>query len=229
MVVYYLSSMSPRPRTVTDADIIQAAAKVIVKIGPARLTLAHVGRASGLSPGALVKRFGSKRGLLLAMSRQAMESVDACFAAVRTAHPAPLDAFVAAALEMTRYVQTPEEVANHLAFLQIDLSDPDFYALMKENSGSIEAGYRALLDEAVKAGDLERCDTARLARAVSALVSGSLLGWAIDRRGTAEASVRADLGMLLDRYRTARGKTRSATASRRASVRPAKSSRARTS
>jgi AcrR family transcriptional regulator len=220
--------MSPRPRTKTDADILMAAGGVISRVGPTRLTLAHVGRAAGLSPAALVKRFGSKRGLLLAMSRHGMESVDACFAAVRTAHPAPLDAFVAAALEMTRYVQKPEEVANHLAFLQIDLSDPEFYALMKESSARIEAGYRRLLDEAVKAGDLERCDTARLARAVGAMVTGSLLGWAIDRRGTAEAFVRADLAMLLDRYRT-RGRTRSATASRKASVRPAKSSRARTS
>ena len=221
--------MSPRPRTVTDADILMAAAQVISKVGPTRLTLAHVGRASGLSPGALVKRFGSKRGLLLAMSRQGVESVDACFAAVRTAHPAPLDAFVAAALEMTRYVQTPQEVANALAYLQIDLSDPEFYALMKENNARIEAGYRRLLNEAVQAGALERCDTARLARAVGAMVTGSLLGWAIDRRGTAETFVRADLAMLLDRYRSARGRTRSATASRRASVRPAKSSKARTS
>jgi AcrR family transcriptional regulator len=221
--------MSPRPRTVADSDILMAAGRVISEVGPTRLTLAQVGRAVGLSAAALVKRFGSKRGLLLALSRQAVESVDACFAAVRTAHPAPLDAFVAAALEMTRYVQTPEEVANHLAYLQIDLSDPDFYALMKENSERIEAGYRRLLNEAVQAGTLARCDTGRLARAVGAMVTGSLLGWAIDRRGTAEAFVRADLAMLLDRYRTTRGRTRSATASRRASVRPAKSSRARTS
>ena len=221
--------MSPRPRTVTDADILMAAGRVISTVGPTRLTLAQVGRGVGLSAAALVKRFGSKRGLLLALSRQAVESVDACFAAVRTAHPAPLEAFVAAALEMTRYVQTPEEVANHLAYLQIDLSDPDFYALMKENSARIEAGYRRLLNEAVQVGALAPCDTSRLARAVGAMVTGSLLGWAIDRRGTAEAFVRADLAMLLDRYRTARGSTRSATASRRASVRPAKSSRARTS
>jgi hypothetical protein len=130
---------------------------------------------------------------------------------------------------MTRYVQTPQEVANALAYLQIDLSDPEFYALMKENNARIEAGYRRLLNEAVQAGALERCDTGRLARAVGAMVTGSLLGWAIDRRGTAEAFVRADLAMLLDRYRGARGRTRSATASRRASVRPAKSSKARTS
>ena len=195
--------MSPRPRTIADADILAAASRVLSKIGPARLTLADVGRACGLSPGALIKRFGSKRGLLLAMSRQSMESVEACFAAVRAAHPAPLDAFVAAALEMTRYVKTPEEVANSLAYFQIDLSDPDFYALMKENSSRIEAGYRALLDEAVETRTLVPCDTARLARAVGALVTGSLLGWAIARRGTAEAWIRADLAMLLDPYRTA--------------------------
>jgi len=193
--------MSPRPRTIADADILIAASRVISQVGPTRLTLADVGRASGLSPGALVKRFGSKRGLLLAMSRQSMESVDACFAMVRSAHPAPLDAFVAAALEMARYVKTPQEVANSLAYLQIDLSDPDFYALMKENSKRMEAGYRTLLDEAVEAAELVPCDTARLARAVGALVTGSLLGWAIARRGTAEAWIRADLAMLLDCYR----------------------------
>ncbi len=193
--------MSPRPRTIADADILLAASRVISQVGPARLTLADVGRASGLSPGALVKRFGSKRGLLLALSRQSMESVDACFAAVRSAHPAPLDAFVAAALEMTRYVKTPQEVANSLAYFQIDLSDPEFYALMKQNTIRIQAGYRALLDEAVDAGMLVPCDTARLARAAGALVTGSLLGWAVARQGTAEAWIRADLAMLLDRYR----------------------------
>jgi len=31
-------------------------------------------------------------------------------------------------------VKTPQEVANSLSSLQIDSSDPDFYALMKENS-----------------------------------------------------------------------------------------------
>ena len=200
--------MSPRPRTIADADILLAASRVLSKVGPTHLTLADVGRATGLSPGALVKRFGSKRGLLLAMSRQGMESVDVCFAAVRSAHPAPLDAFVAAALEMTRYVKTPQEVANSLAYLQIDLSDPEFYALMKENSARIEAGYRALLDEAVETGALMPCDTTRLARAVGALVTGSLLGWAVARRGTAEAWIRADLAMLLDRYRRPQGDRR---------------------
>jgi len=47
-------------------------------------------------------------------------------------------------------VKTPQEVANSLSSLQIDSSDPDFYALMKENSYRMETAYRALLDEAVE-------------------------------------------------------------------------------
>jgi hypothetical protein len=116
---------------------------------------------------------------MLALARSARDSVDACFDIVGAAHPSPLGALVAAATEMTRYVTSPDEMANHLAFLQTDLSDPDFYALMLESSTRIEAGYRALLDAAVAARELKPCDTRRLARAVGAMAGGSLIGWAI--------------------------------------------------
>jgi AcrR family transcriptional regulator len=190
-----------RPRTVSDADILNAAGRAIIRLGPVKLTLADVAREVGLAPATLVQRFGSKRGLLLALAESAAASVGDCFAAVRAAHPKPLEALIAAATEMTRHIQSPEEMANHLAFLQIDLSDPDFHRLMLSSSQRIEAGYRALLDEAVAAGELTPCDTARLARAVGALSGGSLLGWAVHRRGTADAWVRDDLATLLDRYR----------------------------
>jgi hypothetical protein len=98
-------------------------------------------------------------------------------------------------------VKSPEEMSNHLAFLQTDLSDPDFYAVMLENARLIIAGYRRLLDEAVAARELARCDTARLARAVDALAGGSLIGWAVYREGTAESWVRHDLDTLLEPYR----------------------------
>ena len=66
-----------------------------------------------------------------------------------------------------------------------------------------EAGYRALLDEAVEAKEIAPCDTARLARAISAMAGGSLIGWAVFREGTAEPWVRADLETLLAAYRLA--------------------------
>jgi AcrR family transcriptional regulator len=194
--------MSPRPRTVTDEQIMEAVAKVIGRVGPSKLTLADVGKQIGLSAATLVQRYGSKRGLLLAVATSAVESVDACFDMVRAAHRSPLAAVVAAATDITRYLDTPEEVANHLAFLQMDLSDPDFNRLMVINSRKMLEGYRRLLSEAVDAGELIECDTARLARAITAVCGGSLISWAALRQGTAVAWVRADVDTVLEPYRS---------------------------
>jgi AcrR family transcriptional regulator len=212
--------MSPRPRTVTDEEILGATARAISRLGPARFTLADVARDVGLSPATLLQRFGSKRDLLLALAGLGVDSVDACFDAVRAAHPtSPLAALVEAATEMTRHMQTPEELANGLAFLQIDLSDPDFHRLALENSNLIQAGYRALLDDAVAAGELLPCDTTRLARAVGAISGGSPIAWAIHREGSAEGWVREDLATLLGPYRREKAK---ATRKKRKASKPAR-------
>jgi AcrR family transcriptional regulator len=193
--------MAARPRTIDDTVILEAAGRIISRHGPGKFTLADVGREAGLSAAALVRRFGSKRGLMLALARSASDSVDACFDMVWRASRSPLAAVLAAGTEMTRYVRSPEEMSNHLAFLQTDLSDPDFYEVTLENSRRMLAGYKRLLDEAVAAGELVPCDTARLARAVDAVAGGSLIGWAVHRRGTAEAYVRYDLTTVLEPYR----------------------------
>ena len=109
---------------------------------------------------------------------------------------------------MTHMCETPEALANSLAFLEIDLTDPDFHRLALENSRNMLAGYRALLDEAVVADEIVRCDTARLARALSALSSGSLLTWAILREGSVTQWLRDDIETVLDPYRIKRRKAR---------------------
>jgi hypothetical protein len=79
----------------------------------------------------------------------------------------------------------------------MDLEDPDFQQHALAHLRRMHAGIIALLDEAVEAGELQRCDTKRLARAVDALVAGSLLQWAIDREGTAADRITEDLDSLL--------------------------------
>jgi AcrR family transcriptional regulator len=197
--------MSPRPRTVSDEEILGAAGRVIGRVGPTRVTLADVAREVGLSPATLVQRFGSKRGLLLALAEGAAESTGACFEMIRGQHPSPLDALLASATFMAQMVQSPEEMANQLAFLQIDLSDPDFYRHMRKSTDGLQAGYTALLDDAVSAGELVPCDTSRLARAVGSIAGGSLLTWAVVRTGSAEQYVREDLATLLEPYRAKSG------------------------
>src|SRR5262245_58001158 len=134
--------MSPRPRTVPDADILVAAQRAMARLGPKRLTLAEVAKEAGLSAATLVQRFGSKRGLMLALWADALEGIDACFDMLRPANPSPVEALLAAATEMSRHTNSPEEMANHLAFLQIDISDPEFHKNMLVMSERIEAGYR---------------------------------------------------------------------------------------
>jgi hypothetical protein len=112
-----------------------------------------------------------------------------------------LAALFDAATQVARVSATPEELANSIAYLQIDLSDPDFHQHILTSSRAMQRGYSALLNDAVEARELAPCDTRRLARAVEVVAAGSLIGWAIHRKGKAEAWVRTDLETLLAPYR----------------------------
>ena len=72
---------------------------------------------------------------MLKIAADAGELGDACFDMVRAAHPdSPLDALIAAVTGMAQMANTPEELANSLAFLQIDISDPEFHVHTLEMS-----------------------------------------------------------------------------------------------
>ena len=190
-----------RPRTVTDDAILTAAVRAMARHGPVDLTLAHVGAEVGLSPAALIKRFGSKRGLLLEVSRRTSAGVAARFAALRLTHASPLTALVESTLDLARETRSAKELANHLAFLRVDVTDPDFRRPMLVMARATLAGYVELLTEAVARRELRPCDPAALARLVDAVVGGSLIAWAVARTGTAEAWVRRDVLALLAPYR----------------------------
>jgi AcrR family transcriptional regulator len=198
--------MSPRPRTISDHDVLAGAARAITRAGPAALTLADVAREVGLAPATLVQRFGSKRGLLLALAAGAAEATRQQFAALRAEHRSPLAALGAFATCLSGMAETPEALANHLAFLQIDLTDPEFHRHALAQSRTTRDELRALLDAAVAAGELAPAgtvDTAALARAVHVTLTGSLLTWAVHREGTAADWVGEDLAALLRPFRRA--------------------------
>ena len=197
--------MAARPRTVSDEDLMHATMRIMSRLGPVKLTLAEVAKEAGVTAATLVQRFGSKRAMMLKIAADAAAMTEACFDMVRTAHPAsPLDALIAAATGMTQHAQSPEELANSLAFLQIDITDPEFHAHTLVMSRKNVAGYRELLKEAIAAGELKPHDTLRMARAISAIAGGSLIAWAIFREGTAERWVTRDLETLLAPYRLPR-------------------------
>jgi AcrR family transcriptional regulator len=193
--------VSPRPRTVSNAEILEGAARAISELGAARLTLADVAEEVGLAPATLLQRFGSKRDLLLALVEQSVADVEVRFDAARGVSGSPLAAVFQVATEESRNGISPSTLVNHLVFLHFDLDDPDFSRLAQEQARLTLNGYKSLLDDAVLHGELAPCDTRRLARALQAMISGSLLNWASHREGEATAWLKADLDGLLAPHR----------------------------
>jgi AcrR family transcriptional regulator len=207
--------MSPRPRATSDAVLLTATLNTVSRLGPTRMTLADVAREAGVSPATLVQRFGSKRGLLLALAASSNDGVSEQFAQIRAAHPSPLAALDGVADCMAQMAVSPEVLSNSLAFLQIDLVDPDFHKHALAHSRAMRTEIKALLDEAIATGELAWCDTNRLARGVQVVLGGALLQWAIDRDGSAVNRLREDLDTLIrprhafrERRRTQRKKVR---------------------
>lgn len=194
-----------RPRTASDEEILAAVHRAVSRVGPLKLTLADVAGEVGLSAGALVQRFGSKRGLLLAVASTAASGVASDLRALRRAHPSPLDALTAAATGMARAGLSAEALAHHLAFLQLDIADPEFRTFALEFFEATHAGYTSLIEEAVAAGELRPCHAGDLAHAVAAVSGGSIMGWAVWQKGRAARWVRRDLETLLAPYRRSTG------------------------
>jgi AcrR family transcriptional regulator len=188
--------MSPRPRTTSDKDILSATHRVVSRLGP-NLTLADVATEAGISPATLVQRFGSKRGLLLAFASSGSDDLGDHFARIRARHRSPLAAVYEVGRCIAAMAETPQMLSNSLAFLQMDLVDPDFHKHALVHSRGMQSGLKGLLDEAVRQGELLRCDTSRLARAVQALIGGSMLQWAIERNGKVTDRLSEDLDSLL--------------------------------
>jgi AcrR family transcriptional regulator len=196
--------MSPRPRQASDEELLQAAFRALARHGPGRVTLADVAAEAGLSAAALVQRFGSKRALLLAVAADAAAGSDYIFPGLRARHRSPVAALLGLADCMALMGRTPDEVANNLAFLHVDLSDADFHRHAHTGSRRMHDGIRALVRDAVAAGELSRCDPARLASALQAAMYGSLLTWVVHREGEVSDWVRRDLRTLLDPLRRPR-------------------------
>ena len=193
----YMLAAVPRPKTIDDDVVLDAALRVIDRSGPAGLTLAAVAGEVGLAPATVVQRFGSKRGLLLAIARRAAEEGGSSLRQARLRHRSPLRALVAGLVEMSSSVATPESMANQLAFLQADLGDPEFHELALAHAVAARAEIKALLDAAVTAGELAADDTVRLAQAVQTTYNGALITWGIYRRGTLKTWLRRELDTLL--------------------------------
>jgi AcrR family transcriptional regulator len=194
--------VSPRPRKVSDEEVFAAAHRATTRLAPSELTLAEIAAEAGVTAGALAQRFGSKRALLLALSRAAASSSGDFLRELRTAHASPLSAVRAYAECMAGLARSPAALARNLAYLQIDLADPEFREQLALHARTTRTGLRHLIEEAVTAGELrDDTDVAALARVVEITVSGALVTWAMyEDEGPADRWMRDAVDAVLAPY-----------------------------
>ncbi len=198
--------MSPRPKGRSDAAILDASARVLARLGPARLRLEDVAREVGLSPSTLLLRFKSKRDLLLAVAAHSVTCMNAQFASRRARQTSPLETIASLGDCLTRQlVDGPQALSHALAFLQLSLEDPEFQRLAHRHTESLAREVEGLLREARKAREIIDCPIPALARAVIAVTRGSLLTWSTaGSKAPAHTWVREDLETLILPYRAPR-------------------------
>jgi AcrR family transcriptional regulator len=190
--------MSPRPRKVSDSQLFAATHAVMNKVGPRELTLAAIAKEAGVTAAVLVQRFGSKRALLLALSEKYSKDAGEFIAALAKQHASPLAALRAYADCMAGMAASPAALARNLAYLQIDMTDPDFRRHLLKQARATRAGLRRIVEASQQAGELASdVKPAQLARIIETVLSGSLITWGFYREGTAAQWMRTDLEAVL--------------------------------
>jgi AcrR family transcriptional regulator len=100
-----------------------ALVRVMLHRGPTELTLREIAAEAGLTAGALVQRFGSKRALLLAHARHAAATGDVGFSApVGARATSPLQALRAATAVHARLAESPRAALRNLQRVVTELS-----------------------------------------------------------------------------------------------------------
>jgi AcrR family transcriptional regulator len=194
--------MSPRRRKAEDVEVFAALVRVMLRRGPAELTLREVASEAGLTAGALVQRFGSKRAMLLAHARHVAATGDAGLS-VQQRTSSPLGTLRSVAAMYAQLAESPASAIRNLAYLLNDLGDPALRLHLLRTSRLARAWYEQLLTGAIASGELRKgTDVSTLGRLIEATLRGSFVGWALYRHGSSADWLRADLDATLRPYLT---------------------------
>lgn len=198
-----------RPRLYSDGVIFAAVHLVIRRHGYAALTLERVAEEVGCTRQALVRRFRTKREMVLEAVTASAEHVRSNFDQARVRSDSPLEAL------KTRFVQPPNSrpveamdvraQANLLAFILTCSADPQFARLFEERIEIAGREIERLLEAAVAQGALEPTDTSALALVLQATWVGSTLYTSADAAIDQTATRAAIFEQVIGPYRRAAG------------------------
>ncbi|EHR63919.1 TetR/AcrR family transcriptional regulator [Saccharomonospora cyanea] len=191
-----------RPRTVDRQRLLDAAAAVIAREGPG-FTLARVAEQAGVSVGSVAGHFGSKHGLLVALSESATERTAVLLREAADAAPTPRDAVRAALVALYSGLGDAVSAANHLAQLGVDLADSTLRELLARHYATVENVLCDVLRGAMKdtenteyAGGWRGPEPGHAARVLLAVANGAAIDWSIRPRGDLVTRLNQDIDAI---------------------------------
>lgn len=176
----------PRPKTLSDEAVLDAALALLHGHGPEALTFAGLAQACGLSAATLVQRFGNKAGLKQNTLLHAWDHLDRKTARLAARVPKTTAGAIALLVGLSKDYGGIESYAEGLLLLREDLRDP---VLRARGAAWRDALTHAL--EACLSGTLGPSEG--LGLLMASQWQGTLLWWSFDPRQKVERHVEACL------------------------------------
>jgi AcrR family transcriptional regulator len=195
--VYVWKSRMVRPKTQSDASVLETALAIMHKRGPEALTFASLAEATGLSGATLVQRFGNKQQLKQRTLLFAWDRLEEQTERLATSVPKTPDGAIQLLVGLTAQYGGIESYSEGLLMLREDLRDPALRAR--------GAAWKASLCEV-----LDRCLRQTAGPGAGLLAAthwqGALLWWAFDPRRKIEDYVEESLRRFVARLAASPGR-----------------------
>lgn len=189
-----------RPRRFSNQQLVEVAAQAIVERSDGTWSLADVARVSGMSPAALIKRFGSKAGLLHAVMEQWVAELPIYTPSAATDPAAEIVCWVS---DLATPHGGSAAARSNLTLLHDELTREDTRELLCRGREQQADYIRAALIDAHKRGILAVEPPTETAEIWMDLLTGAALRAAISDPEVAFARVVRHITDQLDDWRTA--------------------------
>ena len=194
-----------RPRTFSDQDVFGAIPLAIAEHGHHALTLAHVADHVGATPQALIRRFGSRDGMIQSYLKWNTDAIRARTDAARLHYTSPLACLYSRVIDALDHrgdeVGTGIAHVNMVAFWAAARSDPASRNLLRKRQEDVQSEATGFLEEAQGAGELIAHSSPRLAYLMTMAVNGTNLNQTHSPDGTLADAWRNTLDILVEPYR----------------------------
>jgi AcrR family transcriptional regulator len=174
----------PRPKTISDDEILDRALPLMTSNGPGGFTLAELGGELGMAPATLLQRFGSKKALI----ERVLERDNERFVEWLGDLPesAGAETVIKIYVDSTKLFGDSSSLADHLLWLREDIVDPVMNKLARKRFALFRAEIVRRLPPLPISGD-------RAAQLLDAQFHGAVVQYALEPRGRLVEFVRRSL------------------------------------